>query len=189
MKLIIGLGNPGEKYQSTRHNVGYDCVELLANQHQASFKYESRFEGHLAIINLEGQKTILLKPTTYMNLSGRSVQKVMNYFKITQEDILVVSDDTNLDLGRIRLRLSGGSGGHNGLKDIINVLSSEAFKRMRIGISDDSDKIDFVLGKFSKEERKIIDDTLITASNAIIAFIKDVEFERIMSMYNTPVAL
>ncbi len=182
MKLIVGLGNPGKKYERTRHNVGYDTLDVFAKNKNVTFKYEPSFEGHIGKYD---QKAILLKPTTYMNLSGRSLLKVMEYFKIRIEDILVIVDDVNLELGKIRLRYQGSSGGHNGLKDIINVLKTESFKRLRIGISDNDERIYYVLSKFSKKEREELLVSMNIAINIIDDFINDIPFEDIMTKYNT----
>lgn len=185
MKLIIGLGNPGEKYEATRHNVGYDALNLFAETNQITFKYEPSYEGMIGTYLKDGKKAILLKPTTFMNLSGRSVFKVMNYFKIDITDILVISDDANLELGQLRLRLSGSDGGHNGLKDIIRILGSDNFKRLRIGISKNDNMIDFVLKKFSKKEREVINISLNETVDLLTDFIEEVDFERIMTKFNS----
>jgi len=185
MKLIVGLGNPGEKYEATRHNVGFDALDSFAKENQITFKYEPSYEGMIGTYINNGKKAILLKPTTFMNLSGRSVFKVMNYFKIDITDILVISDDVNLDVGQLRLRLSGSDGGHNGLKDIIRILESDNFKRLRVGISKNGNMIDFVLKKFSKKEREVIDVSLNVVKDALTDFIEEVDFERIMSKYNS----
>lgn len=185
MKLIVGLGNPGKDYEQTRHNVGYDALDAFARDNVATFKYEPSFEGMIATHIKDGKKAILLKPTTFMNLSGRSVLKVKNYFDIPIEDILVISDDINLELGQIRLRYKGSSGGHNGLKDIIHILKTEAFKRLRIGISTDDEVINHVLSKFSKKERVTIDDAINQSIHIIDDFINEKPFEDMMTTYNS----
>lgn len=182
MKLIVGLGNPGKKYEQTRHNVGYDTLDVFGKEKNITFKYEPKFEGHIGKYE---QKAILLKPTTYMNLSGRSLRKVMDYFKIEVDDILVIIDDVNLELGKIRLRYQGSSGGHNGLKDIINVLNTDTFKRLRIGISDNDERINHVLSKFSKKEREVLLVSMNIAKDIIDDFINEVSFVDIMTKYNT----
>lgn len=184
MKLIVGLGNPGKEYDQTRHNVGYDCVSAFAANNQITFKYEPSFEGMIGTYVKLGTKALLLKPTTFMNLSGRSLIKVVNYFNIKIGDILIISDDVHLDLGKIRLRYKGSSGGHNGLKDIISVLKTEQFKRLRIGISNNDELIDFVLSKFSKKERAVIETSILESLNIIHDFIHEKEFEQIMTRYN-----
>lgn len=184
MKLIVGLGNPGKNYQHTRHNVGYDCLELFAKDNQVSYKYEPSFEGMIGTYIKDGYKAILLKPTTFMNLSGRSVLKVSQYFNIDTNDILIISDDINLTLGTIRLRYKGSSGGHNGLRNIIDILKTEEVKRLRIGISNDVDVIDYVLSKFSKKDRKVIDQTLMDSMSILQDFIHEKPFEDIMTRYN-----
>ncbi|MGI6360076.1 MAG: aminoacyl-tRNA hydrolase [Acholeplasmatales bacterium] len=182
MKLIVGLGNPGKKYEHTRHNVGYDALDVFSKDKNITFKYEPQFEGHIGKYE---KKAILLKPTTYMNLSGRSILKVMDYFKIEVNNILIIVDDVNLELGKIRLRYQGSSGGHNGLKDIISVLKTESFKRLRIGISDNDERIEYVLSKFSKKEREILYVSMNVASNIIDDFINEISFVDIMTKYNT----
>lgn len=182
MKLIVGLGNPGKKYERTRHNVGYDTLDVFSKNKNIIFKYEPSFEGHIGKYD---QKAILLKPTTYMNLSGRSLLKVMEYFKVEADDILVIVDDVNLELGKIRLRCQGSSGGHNGLKDIISVLKTESFKRLRIGISDNDERIYYVLSKFSKKEREILLVSMNISSDIIDDFINEIPFGDIMTKYNT----
>ena len=185
MKLIVGLGNPGKDYEKTRHNVGYDCLDAFAKEGLAAFKYEPSFEGMIATYIKDDNKAMLLKPTTFMNLSGRSVLKVMNYFNIDVGNLLIISDDINLELGQIRLRYKGSSGGHNGLKDIIHILKTEEFKRLRIGISHDEKVVNHVLSKFSKKERTIIEDAIHKTTYILSDFIKDIPFEDIMTNYNS----
>lgn len=184
MKLIVGLGNPDKKYLKTRHNVGFMALDLYASNNDLKFKYDSKLSGFIAEHNLKGKKALFLKPTTYMNLSGSSVIKVINYYKIDIEDILVIYDDVDVDLGKLRLRLSGSSGGHKGIKDIINHLKTENVKRARVGIGKDEDMIDFVLSKFSKKEKAILTPVLDDVVKVIDLFIKEESFEIIMSNFN-----
>ena len=146
MKLIVGLGNPGKKYEGTRHNMGFMAVDLLSDQAQIDVDKEV-FRGLMGRGKIFDQDVILFKPTTFMNLSGQAVQEVVHYFKIAIEDIVVVYDDMALEPGRIRLRLEGSSGGHKGMQNIIDCLSTEQIKRIRIGIGEpgDNNDIDFVL--------------------------------------------
>ena len=132
MKLIIGLGNPGKEYENTRHNAGFMAVDAFAKKHDITFSLEPKMKGMLAQVNLGGNKAILLKPMTYMNLSGEAVSLVMNFYKIPVEDILVVSDDLDSRLGRIRLRAKGSAGGHNGHKNIQMHIHTEEYKRIKI---------------------------------------------------------
>lgn len=184
MKLIVGLGNPGKKYEKTRHNVGFMAIDLFAEKHQLKFKYEARFEGLVAEGFIDDEKVILLKPATYMNLSGNSVSKAINYYKLNVEDVLIVYDDVHLDIGELRLRLSGSSGGQKGMKDIINHLGTETIKRVRVGISINDDLVKHVLTKFSRKERKEMDIVIYKIADVLELFIKNISFENIMSRYN-----
>ena len=158
MKLIIGLGNPGKEYLNTRHNAGFMAVDAFAKKHDITFSFEPKMKGMLAQVNLGGNKAILLKPMTYMNLSGEAVSLVMNFYKIPVEDILVISDDLDSRLGRIRLRAKGSAGGHNGHKNIQMHIHTEEYKRIKIGIdrSDVIPVIDWVLKKFDPNELSIM---------------------------------
>lgn len=184
MKLIIGLGNPDKKYLKTRHNIGYMAVDLFAEKEDLTFKYDSKFLGLVARYDKSGNKALLLKPTTYMNLSGNSVIKILNYYKISLEDILVIYDDVDVPLGSLKLKLTGGSGGHKGIKDIISHLKTQNIKRARIGIGKDENMISFVLSKFSRKEKKIITPVLEDVSVMIDKFIKNEDFLLIMNQFN-----
>lgn len=175
MKLVVGLGNPGNAYKKTRHNVGYQLIDLYLANNKIKEKFEPKFEGFIS----EHNKTIFLKPTTYMNLSGNSIYKVMNYYKIAIEDILVIVDDLNLEFGMIRLRESGSSGGHNGLKSIEGVLKTNNYKRLRVGIGKTEDATKHVLSKFSKKERKKLEDNYLQALNVIEGFINEEPFSHL----------
>lgn len=175
MKLIVGLGNPGRTYQKTRHNVGYQLIDLYLTNNKIKEKFEPKFEGFIS----EHNKAIFLKPTTFMNLSGNSVYKVMNYYKINIEDILVIVDDLNLEFGVLRLREGGSSGGHNGLKSIESVLKTNEYKRLRVGIGKTEDPTKHVLSKFSKKERKDLENNYIKALNVIEGFIKEEPFSHL----------
>ncbi len=175
MKLIVGLGNPGRTYQKTRHNVGYQLIDLYLANNKIKEKFEPKFEGFLS----EHNKTIFLKPTTYMNLSGNSVIKVMNYYKIDLDDVLVIVDDLNLEFGKIRLRENGSSGGHNGLKSLESVFKSANYKRLRVGIGRTDDATKHVLSKFSKKERKDLEDEYLKALNVIEGFINNEPFSHL----------
>ncbi len=187
MKLIIGLGNPGKEYEKTRHNVGFEVLDVLANALNVSFKLEKSFKGEVAMTNYGSEKVILLKPSTFMNLSGESAILVKQFYKVELDDIIVVYDDIALDLGKLRLRMQGSSGGHNGIKDLIKHFNTQEFKRIRIGISS-SDKAlrNHVLGKFSKDEQTEMSISYQYAKDALIDFIKQVPFVDIMTKYNTP---
>lgn len=187
MKLIIGLGNPGLKYQYTRHNLGFMVVDELASKLNKKFKYSSNFKAEIIEDIINGEKVIILKPLTYMNLSGESVVKVVKYYNIDLEDMIVVVDDLALDTGRLRLREFGSDGGHNGLKNIDLHLSSSQYKRIRIGIGENNktEVNDYVLGKFSKAEARLIQNAIDDASDALIYFIENKPYLDIMTRYNT----
>lgn len=191
MKIIIGLGNPGEKYNGTRHNVGFFFLDQLGSHNKLNpvgeslvFSKNNKLKSEIAETQAAGEKVILVKPQTFMNLSGEAVAAVLGYYKVSPSDILVVCDDLNLRLGISRLRLSGSSGGQNGLKSIINSLGTEDFKRLRIGIAknkvgeQESEKIyeslqakRFVLGKFTKRELPVIEKMVNRAAELVIEFI------------------
>ena len=184
MKLVVGLGNPGEKYKNTRHNLGFIVLDNFAKIYNLKFDKE-KFNGLYCEFFNDSDKVILLKPMSFMNLSGTVVKKYVDYFKIDPSDILVISDDLDLDFLKYRLRLFGSSGGHNGLKNIEYCLGTNKFKRFRIGISNDKNKdtISYVLGKFSDEDMKKISDFLPISENVIRDFI-NLDFELVMNKYN-----
>ena len=184
MKLIVGLGNPGKEYENTRHNCGFMVIDELARQNHVDVN-QNKFKGLYVKTKISGEDVILLKPQTYMNNSGESVQAYMNFFKIDKEDVLIIYDDLDTNVGRIRLRLDGSAGGHNGIKSLINHLGGQNFKRLRVGI--DRHKfikiIDYVLGNFTKEEQPFIQEAVVKASEAVECFIKT-DFVKAMNQYN-----
>ena len=182
MKLIVGLGNPDSKYKNTRHNVGFMVLDAFLKEKGYSLTLKKEFRGNVYI----SKDFILLEPITYMNLSGDAVQLVAKYYKIDPEDILIISDDFNLPLLKLRLRQKGSAGGHNGLKSIIACLNSENFKRVRVGLGEPSKEIvDYVLSKFSKEELKRFESELYPRTNEIISrFINGENFDLIMNQFN-----
>lgn len=186
MKLIVGLGNPGKEYEYTRHNAGFIAIDLFASKNDIEFKLEPKFKGMIGIKSFNGEKVILLKPMTYMNLSGEAVIAVMNFYKIDIEDIIVISDDLDSNLGRIRLRANGSAGGHNGHKNIISHIHSEGYKRIKIGIGRDSNisVVDWVLKKLTQDELAIINEAAEKVSNALLDFSNGVEFMKISSKYS-----
>lgn len=166
--IIVGLGNPGKDYEQTRHNIGYMFLDRIAEANNVKFKLDKAFEAFVGELIIKGEKHLLVKPTTFMNNSGNAVYKIMNYYNIDISDLIVIHDDMDLIVGETRIRKNGGSGGHNGIKSIISCLDSQEFKRIRIGIGHpDDDTIDFVLGKFSKEESKLVQDVINKAPNII----------------------
>ena len=184
MKLIIGLGNPGREYAKTRHNMGFMIVDNFARSLGIEINKE-KFDGLYTECFVDDEKVILLKPLSFMNLSGTVVKKYIDYFKIDIEDILVVVDDLDLSFLDYRLRLFGSSGGHNGLKNIEQHLNTNKYKRFRIGISNDKtiDTADYVLGSFSKKDLEEIDKFLPKTEKILEDFVK-LDFEKVMSKYN-----
>lgn len=166
MKIVAGLGNPGRRYRGTRHNTGFRVVEALAGEEGGAFEV-SRFEGLTARVRLEGEASVLLKPTTYMNLSGRSVSRLARFYKVGAGDILVVLDDMDLPLGRLRLRPGGGSGGHKGLASVLRELGREDLPRLRVGIGRGEDATDHVLDRFGDEEQEAVDRAVGRACRAV----------------------
>ena len=176
MYIIVGLGNPGKEYQNTRHNIGYDVIDKLAEAENISVLEKK----HKAIIGkgmVAGQKCILAKPVTYMNLSGESVREMLDYYKVDEADeLIVISDDISLDVGQLRVRKKGSAGGHNGLKNIIAHLGHDTFMRVKMGVGEKPkgwDLVDYVLGHFSAPERKVMDEAVDRAVEAIRMMILD----------------
>ncbi|MGL5831779.1 MAG: aminoacyl-tRNA hydrolase [Waterburya sp.] len=186
-ELIVGLGNPEPKYDNTRHNIGFAAVDELAKVWQMPLKENKRFQGLFAEgVSPSGQKVRLLKPLTYMNRSGQAVRAVTDWYKVEPRSVLVIYDDMDLPVGRLRMRLSGSAGGHNGMKSIIAHLGSQEFARLRIGIGkSDGEKgtINHVLGKFAPEEFKTIDEILYISLKAIELGLKE-GIEQSMNRYN-----
>ena len=170
MYIIAGLGNPGKEYGNTRHNVGYDVIDALAEKYNISV-LELKHKALLGKGNIEGQKVILMKPLTYMNLSGESLRMAMDYYKAdAEQELIVISDDVSLPPGQLRVRKKGSAGGHNGLKNIIKMLGTENFRRIRMGVGEKPktyDLADWVLGHFNKEERAAIDEASEKAVQAV----------------------
>jgi PTH1 family peptidyl-tRNA hydrolase len=187
MKVIAGLGNPGAEYANTPHSIGFEVVDAVARGIGASWKGSSSFKGELATGLLGGVKVLLVKPQTYMNLSGECVSPVLKYHNATIEDLLVVSDDIDLPVGRLRIRKGGSAGGHNGLKSVIERTGSSDFVRLRVGVGRDprsrSNVIGHVLGKFSPEDRQAMDEVVATAAEAVGA-IENENLETAMNRYN-----
>ncbi|MCQ2752680.1 MAG: aminoacyl-tRNA hydrolase [Bacilli bacterium] len=183
MKLIVGLGNPGKEYEHTRHNMGFDTLDLLNKTLKIDLNKEG-FKGLYGKGKYHDEDIVLLKPLTLMNLSGEAVQALMAFFKIKQDDLLVISDDMALPPGKIRLRENGSSGGHKGIQNIIDNLSSNEFKRLRIGIGEPKfNSINFVLSRPTGEELKLIQGAIQKASEAILDYL-DHNFHHAMSKFN-----
>lgn len=184
MKIIVGLGNPGRKYKDSRHNIGYRVVEELAGRYAVE-KEESRFDAIIGHIRIGGDKVLLVKPLTYMNLSGKAVRPLVNWFKADIKDIIVAYDDMDLDPGIMRIREKGGTGGHKGMASISEWMSSRDFARLRIGVGHppSEDVIDWVLGRFSPPEEDIINKTVIRAADALEVWVKE-GIVKTMNAYN-----
>lgn len=186
MKLIIGLGNPGKQYEHTRHNIGFDCIDALAKKWDAPLN-QMKFNGMYASVHRPEGKVILLKPLTYMNLSGESVRPLMDYFDIALEDIIVIYDDLDLETGKLRLRQKGSAGGHNGIKSLIQHLGTQEFNRIRVGISRPPSGMkvaDYVLAKFSKEDAATIEKAVEKTVAAVEASLSK-KFLDVMSEFNS----
>lgn len=182
--LIVGLGNPGREYEHTHHNMGFDVVDRLADSLGVTFDRDG-FKGVYVKTKFMDEELIILKPYTYMNLSGESLIQVMNFFKLTNEDLIVVYDDMDTPIGHIKLKIKGSSGGHNGIKSIINVLGTEEFNRVKVGIGHPNNRnvIDYVLTKPTKEEEPLLEDAQKLAVEAIKVAIKD-SFNKAMTQFN-----
>lgn len=173
MKLVVGLGNPGKIYRDTRHNLGYKVVEELSKRFNTDFR-KRKFKAKIAEFEMEEEKIYLVKPLTFMNLSGEVVKEVLKYLKAEVKDLLVISDDINLPLGKIRIRQKGTSGGHKGIQSIIENIGDK-FARLRIGTGkplEEESYTEFVLGKFKKEEREIINQAMKKAADAVEVYLK-----------------
>lgn len=186
MYIIVGLGNPTKEYQNTRHNIGFDVIDKLADTYQISVLEKK----HKALVGkgiINGQKVILAKPQTYMNLSGESVRELIDYYKVDEEtQLIVIYDDISLDVGQLRIRKKGSAGGHNGIKSIIQHLGTDVFPRIKMGVGEKPkgyDLADYVLGHFKKEERIIMDESAVLAVKAVELMVID-EIGEAMNLYN-----
>ena len=172
MFLIVGLGNPGKEYDGTRHNIGFAAIDYIADKYNIELN-RVKFKGVFGEGFIDNKKVILLKPTTYMNLSGESIREVINFYKISNEEIIVLYDDISLEVGRLRIREKGSHGGHNGIKSIIANLGSDVFPRVKIGVgAPKGNLVSHVLGKFDNEEVEILKETIKASSEATSIIIK-----------------
>lgn len=186
MYIIAGLGNPGKQYAQTRHNVGFDTIDILADKYNISVDTKK----HKALCGkgmIEGQKVVLAKPQTFMNLSGESVRELVDFYKIDpEEELIVIYDDISLEPGKIRIRKKGSAGGHNGIKNIITQLGTQNFQRIKVGVGEKPkgwDLADYVLGHFSKEDRGLVDDALKRAAGAVELMVQG-EVDQAMNQFN-----
>ena len=175
MYLIIGLGNPEEEYSKTRHNMGFNAINKIADQYGIKVN-KSKFQGLYESAIIEGKKVMLIKPQTYMNLSGECIKQFVDFYKIPNEDILVIYDDMDIEPGKIKIRKKGGAGGHNGMKSIIQMLGTEEFPRIRIGIGrpeHNGDEINYVIGAIPGEEIPKLEEGVEKAKDAVIEILKN----------------
>ena len=175
MFLIVGLGNPEEEYSNTRHNMGFDTINKLANEYNIKIN-KNKFKGLCGSGIIENEKVILLKPQTYMNLSGESIKEAMAFYKIKSENIIVIYDDIDIEPGIIKIRKKGGPGGHNGMKSVISEIDTQNFPRIRIGIGKPESKgqlIEYVIGKMPQTDKDILEKATILGKEAIIEIIKN----------------
>ena len=184
--MVVGLGNPGKKYENTRHNIGFDVIDRLAKRLHADVR-QQKFGAKFGVVDLEDKKLILLKPWQFMNLSGQAVVTAVGFYKLNLKHVLVVYDDMALEPGNVRLRAKGSAGGHNGVSDIIAKLGTPEVARCRVGIGRDQTgwDVDHVLGRPSKEERSLLDEAIELAQEAVFCWLND-GIDLAMTRYNTP---
>lgn len=184
MKLIVGLGNPGKEYENTRHNMGFITIDRFASKHNIKID-KSKFDGLYTELKINDEKVILLKPQKFINLSGEVIKKYVYFYKIDVNDILIISDDLDQQIGKCKLRYKGSSGGHNGLKNIELHLHTNEYKRIKIGISNnkDMDTKDYVLGKLNKETLDILNPVIDKVQNILDDYFK-MSFDNLMNKYN-----
>lgn len=187
MYIIAGLGNPGLKYHMTRHNIGFHTIDYMADKFNVKVN-KSKYNALCAETEIAGEKTILIKPQTFMNLSGDSIVEFVKFYKIPTQNVIIINDDISLDVGRIRVRAKGSAGGHNGLKSIIYQLRSDEFPRIKIGVGapqhEGYDLADYVLGRFLKDEIPVLEEAIIKASKAAEEIIKN-GIASAMNLYNS----
>jgi PTH1 family peptidyl-tRNA hydrolase len=184
MKVVVGLGNPGRKYIGTRHNVGYEVVDSLAKGPRCS-RFQNRFQAQIAEMQEELDRILLIKPETFMNLSGRCVREIVDFYQVSLTDLMVVCDDFNLPLGKLRARARGTHGGHNGLRDIQSHLGTTEYPRLRIGVESpgEKDAVDHVLGRFRPAERPVMEEAIAKAAQAVGVWIHQ-GMDACMNQYN-----
>ena len=185
MYLIVGLGNPEKEYKNTRHNMGFNVINKIAQEYKIEIK-KNKFEGLFWMGEIEDEQIILLKPQTYMNESGRCVQQFKKFYKITDENCLIIYDDIDLEKSDIRIRKQGSPGSHNGMKSVTENMGTQAFPRIRVGIGKpehSEDLINYVIGKISKEEQELLEEGVKKAKEAVIEYIKN-GIDSAMNKYN-----
>ena len=187
VKLIVGLGNPGEKYIETKHNVGFMLVDKICKDLDLKFTADKIFQADIASTFLNGEKVYFVKPTTFMNASGLAVRAFLAYYNLTVEDLIVIYDDLDMEVGKIRFRQKGSAGGHNGIKSIIKEIGTQEFDRIKIGIGRPKDKmtvVNYVLGKFDKKDEITIFNTLDKVDKAVNYYLQTKNFEQTMQKFN-----
>ncbi len=186
MYIIAGLGNPGKNYAGTRHNIGFDALDIIASKNNIKFN-KTKFRADFGEGIIGGEKVVLVKPQTFMNLSGESIRPLRDFYKVPDENIIIIYDDISLPLGKLRLRGKGSAGGHNGMKSIIYQLQTDVFPRLKIGVGappdTDYDLADYVLGKFSKDEIEVLLKTVDKVNDAVESIIRN-GVEMTMSKFN-----
>lgn len=187
MYLVAGLGNPGKQYDMTRHNIGFEVIDFIAEQLNVKVN-KLKFKALYGEARIGAEKVLLVKPQTFMNLSGESIREFCGFYKIPPEKTIIINDDTAIDIGKLRIRAKGSAGGHNGLKSVIYQLNSDNFPRIRIGIGAPSNKnydlADFVLGKFSREEIPVLEEAIVKASEATAEIIQN-SVDSAMNKFNS----
>lgn len=187
MYLVAGLGNPGKQYDMTRHNIGFEVIDFIAEQLNVKVN-KLKFKALYGEARIGAEKVLLVKPQTFMNLSGESIREFCGFYKIPPEKTIIINDDTAIDIGKLRIRAKGSAGGHNGLKSVIYQLNSDNFPRIRIGIGAPSNKnydlADFVLGKFSQEEIPVLEEAIVKASEAAAEIIQN-SVDSAMNKFNS----
>ncbi len=185
MYIIVGLGNPEPEYSNTRHNMGFDTINKIAKKYNIEFS-KTKFKGIYGTGTIEGEKVILLKPQTFMNLSGESIKEIIDFYKLNRDNLIIIYDDIDIEPGIIKLRKTGGPGTHNGMKSVIKEIGTEKFPRVRVGIGKPEHKgdlINYVIGKISEENRIILDKSTDLARDAVIEIIKN-GMDKAMNLFN-----
>ncbi len=184
--IIVGLGNPGSKYQNTRHNIGFITADYIADEKRVKLN-KIKFKASYNILTIGGEKCLLMKPNTYMNLSGEAVKEAATFYKVPADHVIVIFDDCSLPCGKLRIRQNGSAGGHNGIKSIISHLGTDAFPRIKIGVGEkphpDYDMADWVLSSFSEQDKKLLKPAVENAAKALEVFISDGP-DRAMNKFN-----
>ncbi|HHQ6318625.1 TPA: aminoacyl-tRNA hydrolase [Streptococcus agalactiae] len=187
VKMIVGLGNPGSKYNDTKHNIGFMAVDRIVKKLDVNFTEDKNFKAEIGSDFINGEKIYFIKPTTFMNNSGIAVKALLTYYNISIKDMIIIYDDLDMEVGKIRFRQKGSAGGHNGIKSIIAHLGTQEFDRIKVGIGRPNGRmtvINHVLGKFDKNDEIMISNTLDKVDNAVNYYLQTNDFQKIMQKYN-----